>query len=871
MDKQVIDIINKYKNEPIIFVTPNSLKIKILKEISNKGIYNITWMSLNELINKLSFTLDDNAVIHVMNHFGYNYDTANTYLKQLPYIKHIKKEELGEKDFVSDHTKYDIISNINKFLENKKLLHCDSLFLDNVRTKKIIIYGYIKLTNLQKKILDEVLGKEKYEFIPFENVSNADKKYFLLECKNIEEEVYHLCERIAELISNDVSINDIKIVGLSDTYMKYAKKIFNLYGIPIDIKNKYPLLYIPFTKMILDKIDEDTLNEEYINSLNAEELKILDKVVNVVNDAYNLLQEENEKISDEVYKEYVLCKLKQTYLKQSESKNKVELLSQEDVITLTEKHIFILNFNQGVFPTVNMDDDYFSDGIKIKFGLDDSSSLNEINEATTLMMLESNNNLYISYHLEEESVKLIKSSVLPESKVEVIKLENSYSIYSDEYNKYILGIKLDHYNKYRIKDDLFVRLNSKYKDEIKHLTYDNNFSNFSEKGLEVVREKLSEDAVKYVKDNALKQSLNETEHQIKLSYSSIDDYNKCAFRYYVSKVLKIDIFEETFSTFLGSLFHDVLKKMYDKNFDIDKCIEDYVTNAKYKLSTKEKIWLENYIEDIKENTNIIRQFNDIIQYKQRLLEEEVYYTEKIDEEFTLYMNGFIDKVAFTEVDDTTYLMVVDYKTYKVDIDLSVIPYGLSLQLFVYYQLIKKGLVMYDTSDRNNIKRVDFKNPQLGGFYIQEILPKDIKGTDTDSYQKSRVKELKLKGYTNIDYRDPSGNGRTMDSRGVMLDINDDVIKNFKLVSDGSKFYQNATTITTKDIDSLMDDVETQINEAARKIYKGLFAVNPVHYYKSKTDGDDGSEEKTGCDFCKFKDLCYKVHANYNKIKEANNG
>ena len=143
MDKQVIDIINKYKNEPIIFVTPNSLKIKILKEISNKGIYNITWMSLNELINKLSFTLDDNAVIHVMNHFGYNYDTANTYLKQLPYIKHIKKEELGEKDFVSDQTKYDIISNINKFLENKKLLHCDSLFKNNVRTKKIIIYYFL--------------------------------------------------------------------------------------------------------------------------------------------------------------------------------------------------------------------------------------------------------------------------------------------------------------------------------------------------------------------------------------------------------------------------------------------------------------------------------------------------------------------------------------------------------------------------------------------------------------------------------------------------------------------------------------------------------------------------------------------------------
>ena len=59
-------------------------------------------------------------------------------------------------------------------------------------------------------------------------------------------------------------------------------------------------------------------------------------------------------------------------------------------------------------------------------------------------------------------------------------------------------------------------------------------------------------------------------NELTLSYSSIDNYYKCAFKYYLNNILKIDEFEETFYTIIGSLFHYVLSKMNNDNFDLDK-------------------------------------------------------------------------------------------------------------------------------------------------------------------------------------------------------------------------------------------------------------------------------------------------------------
>ena len=54
-----------------------------------------------------------------------------------------------------------------------------------------------------------------------------------------------------------------------------------------------------------------------------------------------------------------------------------------------------------------------------------------------------------------------------------------------------------------------------------------------------------------------------------LSYSSIDDLAKCPFKYYLKYILKLDSFEENFSTKIGNIFHSVLKDSYSDNFSFD--------------------------------------------------------------------------------------------------------------------------------------------------------------------------------------------------------------------------------------------------------------------------------------------------------------
>ena len=42
--------------------------------------------------------------------------------------------------------------------------------------------------------------------------------------------------------------------------------------------------------------------------------------------------------------------------------------------------------------------------------------------------------------------------------------------------------------------------------------------------------------------------INRVMDKLTLSYSKMQIYNKCAFRYYLSDILKLDIFQENFST-----------------------------------------------------------------------------------------------------------------------------------------------------------------------------------------------------------------------------------------------------------------------------------------------------------------------------------
>ena len=81
-----MSFINKLENNTII-VTNYVNKLNILRDLNNGSkLYNINFISMDELIKKFYFSYDENAIYYLMNKYNINVDTSLVYLKNLYYV-----------------------------------------------------------------------------------------------------------------------------------------------------------------------------------------------------------------------------------------------------------------------------------------------------------------------------------------------------------------------------------------------------------------------------------------------------------------------------------------------------------------------------------------------------------------------------------------------------------------------------------------------------------------------------------------------------------------------------------------------------------------------------------------------------------------
>ena len=78
---------------------------------------------------------------------------------------------------------------------------------------------------------------------------------------------------------------------------------------------------------------------------------------------------------------------------------------------------------------------------------------------------------------------------------------------------------------------------------------------------------------------SLDHSLKFIDNKLLLSYSSLDNYYHCSFKYYIKNILKLDPYEEQFMAFVGSLFHYVLSLSFNDNFDFETEFNNYSFNC----------------------------------------------------------------------------------------------------------------------------------------------------------------------------------------------------------------------------------------------------------------------------------------------------
>lgn len=760
---KLLEQINK---DTIIVCNYNNKKI-ILEELNNYNkLFPIKFLTLNELYDSMFFKYDTKTLYNVINKYNIKLDVAKVYLNNLIYINNCSSKKL------------DKLIQIKNYLIDNNLLIKDEYFNDYIKNKNIIFYGFDYIDSFMNKVINHLKQLTNVDII---NKEYFNYKHNVIEFNHIEEEVEYVASSICKLISNNIDINNIKLTNINDEYYKVIKRIFNMYNIPIQLDDAPYLSSTLIGKEFINNYSSSL--DETINSLSKYNQKVVNQITNIIN-KYTFVEDKLK------VKDMILDELSKTKVKKNEQTNYVEIIDFNDVID-DQKYVFMLNFNQGSIPKIYKDEDYLTNKDKSLLGLSTSIELSKMIKEATIKNINSIKNLTITYKLESYNNNYFPSNLIEDMNLEVVHSDIDMT-YSSKANKIRLCKDLDKYYKYNVKSNNLSKLYNNY--NIPYRKYSNKFNGITIESLnKIIDSKLS------------------------LSYSSMQLYNECAFKYYINNILKLDTFENTFSAFIGTLFHHVLEVGIKKQIDVSEEVNRYISDKE--LNSKEQFFIQKLIKDI---TFALDTIKDNLKYtKLTNIKTENKFEVLKQGNITVTFKGFIDKMMSYKDDEKTYVALIDYKTYDTDINMDLIDYGLNIQLPIYLYLVN-----------NNLKDVSF-----AGFYVQRILSNEIKYNEEESLENQKRNSMKLLGYSNSDEN--------------ILELFDNsykesnVIKGLKIKNDGS-FMSSSHVLSDNQMKEIINKVDKQIDECINNIEKAKFEIDPKNY----------KDNNISCKWCKYKDICF---------------
>lgn len=748
----------KLENNMLI-ICPNEEKIKILEKLEQENkLYNLKFMTKKEYLDNYFFTYKDKAILYLMKKYHYKVDVCKVYLNYLYVI---------DLDKVYENKKLKFLQTLKKELKENKLLEYNPTFKEYVKTKKMLILKYPKLDLYERNALDV---KEEKAF--------QEKDLIVTEYKTMEDEVNGIALEILKLLKKNININKIYLTNVSKDYLYTIDRIFSYYKIPINLEMKYPIFGT--------KIVKDYLNEEKLDLDNGN--KITKKLVSILNSLVDLKDDSKE------YKELLISKIKSASLSSEEYQNAVQIKNLENEEFLDDEYVFVLGLNQDNLPKLEKDTDFISDKDKKEVQLYTTDEKNKQSKESLINIFYSIKNLYLSYKKQTPFQSMYPSSIIEEYKIKVVSPKEDIYESSNLYNKIRLGRKLDTYNRYQEITPMLKELYTHY--DIPYQTYDNSFKGINKSTY-----------------------LEQLPFPLKLSYTSMNSYNECGFKYYANYVLKLNTFEDTFAAFIGSLYHRILQLYKKSNFNFEEEYQKYL--EKRELSLKEKVLLVRLKKELLDLLEQEKKQDLILGYIDELHEQKIEVPLKKDIE--VIFTGTIDKIMYYKKIEDTYFAIVDYKSGTVDTKIEKMKYGLSMQLPVYLYLINYSKV--------------FDNPIFTGIYYQNILF-NYPSFDKKTIEEIKKDRMKLQGYSTDDLA-------TLERFDPTYE-NSEVIKSMKYTEKG--FYHYAKVLNDKEVYDMINYTKNEIEKTMNKILEGDFTINPKIY-----DGKNVS-----CDFCKFKDICYKT-------------
>lgn len=733
-------------NKNCIFICPNEKKDELVSMFNSNIEYSVKYISKGTLISSLTFSYGKDALIYLIRK-GYSYDNAKEILDNLNFVK-------------NGTDKLDLLVSLKEELTKENLLKKNSLFVHIFNNKKVYIYGYSSLDKQLTSLLDNF--NINYEFILEESKQYVHKVY---EYETIEEEVSNFFDQVCKMVEEGIEVSNICLYSYPSEYdlilRKYAKK----YSLPINFTSNIYLNESPIFKEYLVLAEEMSLEEGFEKIKGIEDdFNTVSKILNLVNDVLGLNISKEDKIS------LIISGAKEIKLKENKYLKGIDIVNSS---YRGDKHIFVLGFSLGSYPLIKKDTDFLSDKEKEICNINTSNVENSINYEQLENFLLNTPNVYIS--LKNRIGKNVYYDSLLIEKLNYVKEKGKKD--NIRYSQKLVELEVSSYqdllNDYGIDNEYLNGINPK---SFRYKEYNHKFT---------------------------KSKLFNNNKEMKISYSQIDEYNKCPFQYFIKRICNANAFEKTFQMKLGSLYHKVLEDSLRKG--VSKA--DYLDEINKEFTTpKEQFFVHKLFDQILNVISKNERFKEVSSFKNDYGEQDMFYY--IDTKTIL--RGIIDKIIVNEKDKE--IIIIDYKTGNTEFKKDHIQVGQSLQLPIYSLLVGRNYPEYS---------------QLG-IYIQNVLDKT---EDID-------KAYKLIGVS-------IGENEQLNHLEHALDKSSKYIAGLTKTSTG---YKKTTKIITKEeFDQVIKESEDKIKETISKIRNGEFDISPLYI--------NGVDQV--CKNCPLKTICFK--------------
>lgn len=634
--------------------------------------------------------------------------------------------------------------------------------------------------------------------------------------EHAHDEINAVLTRIRETQAQGQSLDTVHVYATTAYYAQRFLTESRHYGVPVEVQAGHVLKSYPRIQRFIHQVSTSS-EESVLTRFEAALQTVFPQTKQGQAPEYARLLDVchrylSEMESSEFHAEYFKTLCQNARVRGPKLQGAVKLYEDPTVMPDSNSVLYLIGAHEGALIRYQNDRNYLSEPLKAKLGMMTTYDVNRQKERQLTDWLAGFKEVHLSYadksDLEAYHVSpwvSVLSETLGFTTVEPDLNTQVYASVSDH-----LRCKTDYedYQNYRFESTTLKALYPTFEASLD--AYDTQFKGLSSPTLEAV-----------------------FPHGLNLSYTALNSFFECQFKYLCQHVLKFEPYESNVSMATGSLFHRLLEKELESPTLSDETVEEYLHELfiELSLSAAQMYALKTQIAYFKEVLATIK-----AQHTQTLFvlsEVEKRLEFPLQESPRVLFKGVIDKWMTAQINDQTHAILVDYKSGSTTFDPILAYHGMQAQQ-LYYAYI--------------LERMDHTIETVG-FYEQSLMPSKPFKEGTQTFEKQFQDLLRWQGYS-------------VDDASVLSVIDPNyaqssLIKSLSLTKDQT--YAQHAKIFTKDAKkTAFQRIETLLKEATLAIQAGDFRINP--WFESV-------DHSIACTYCAYHDVCFKKPEQYRIMKD----